>query len=719
LVTPKETPNLIIEFLIPVGVDKTDLTSLAHALMIAPETAPDDILEKSQVEEATFYYVPCYQGEGKFDCDWADSFGFDRQETYTDYVTKTDSNGRSRSVPVTRYRTVTDWRPASGTGSARFLRVVSAADPQQIPQAVSDMLQETIPFQPIVFNQALMGGLSGLDFAYSPEQGEYALNRMVQEKDAKNFAYKRAQGDHQRDWAIDSIVTFDGPVKAGYLPLAKYVFSYAERYYTIWAEGVRLSTHIKDDMPVDHDRQRKISFGYRPFQFSLLAVGVTFAIALFALSSKFNWTPLLWATFITLGISLTYGLVRSHAISNYSKSLREASLAAKQLEISDSTNPKPDAERRALLEKSRPKPRGFFARTDQDKPLILTMTLVFVFALLISFFIGMGASKTRSSTRYETTTWDQNESSSWDRDESESSSWDPSPTPASTPASSQASSQSSSQASSQPPSQSTSQPSAQASSQATSPPPSQSSGDSSAARQYASTKSPSSNDYLTQSPYVGIPTGPNQAIPVDPRKGPFNWSKLFCPGTPPDYCLTTDGPVNGVVYALISASSSTGSRLDFLARYADGMPNGPKVFYDDRGDMRNVSYFKDGSMFGIQIGFYPSDEQDNQPIFSVSEYKNGVLDGLVMRFDREGNLASATQYRSGRADGEAYEYFPDGSAKSKLTYDQGSPVGRAQNFTQGQVTNAFPQFAQWDLINSISEEVNDMITEVPKIAELR
>ncbi|MDR2386217.1 MAG: hypothetical protein LBE80_01360, partial [Deltaproteobacteria bacterium] len=547
LVTPKDEPNLIIDFLIPVGVSQTDLTSLAHSLMIAPETAPDDILEKSQVEESTFYYVPCYQGEGKFDCSWSATFGFDRQEPYTDYVTRTDSKGRTRSEPVTRYRTVTDWRPASGTGAARFSRLICAADSKQLPQAVSDLLQEVIPFQPIVFNQALMGGLAGLDFAYSPEQGQSALSRRVQDKDGKDFAYKRAQGDHQRDWAIDSVVTFDGPVKAGYLPVGKFVFSYGGKNYTIWAEGTKLSHNLKDDMPIDYDRKRKISFGYRPFQFSLLAAAVSVGLAMFAVSSRFNWNPLMWTAAITLGVSLIYALIRSSAISRYSKGLREASLAAKQLELSDATNPKSDQERRALLEKSQPKPRGFFARTDGDKPLILTMLFLFVIAIAISFLIGLGSSVASRSPRSETINQkspDSSTSSSWEssQEAAPSSSWESSPEAA--PSSSWESSPDSSTSSSL-------------------------------------LQEPSS--FSSQRDYLGIPPGPKAPEQVVTNPGPFNFSELNCTGNRPDYCTTSGRAVNGVVYALTGAGN--GARLDYLAKYTDGLLNGPKIFYDPDGDM--------------------------------------------------------------------------------------------------------------------------------------
>ncbi|MDR2366930.1 MAG: hypothetical protein LBF58_02285 [Deltaproteobacteria bacterium] len=388
LVAPREEAPLTVEFMIPVGADRAALTSLAHTLMIAPDDVPDDILDGSKIEEATFCYVPCFMGQGKFDCHWSATFGFDRKEPYTDYVSKIEGGGRSRMVPVTRYRTVTDWRPASGSGSARFLRLICAADPAALGPGVPEMLQDTVPFQPVAYNQALMGGYPCMDFAHGPDQGGFALENMVQNEDAKVFAHKRAQGDRQRDWTVDAMVTFDGPVKAGYMPLGRFVFSYGGNNYNIWAEGTKLGGYLHDRLPVDTGKSSIKSKGYMPLWVTLAAVVLVIVGSFAGVLTDYSGGPVAVTSIGAIIIATLFGGLRSRAITAHSKALREASLAAKRLELTDASGPLPDAERRRLMDESQPPEKSFFAKTENDRLLLPILAGACVLAILFAYFIG-------------------------------------------------------------------------------------------------------------------------------------------------------------------------------------------------------------------------------------------------------------------------------------------------------------------------------------------
>ncbi|MDR2366929.1 MAG: hypothetical protein LBF58_02280 [Deltaproteobacteria bacterium] len=650
LVTPREETPLTIEFMVPVGADKAALTSLAHSLMIAPDNVPDDILDNSKIEEATFCYVPCFMGQGKFDCHWSATFGFDRQEPYTDYVSRTDSNGRTRQVPVTRYRTVTDWRPASGTGSAKFLRMVSAADPKELGPNVPEMLQNTVPFQPIVYNQALMGGYPCLDFAYSPDQGGFALENMVQNEDATVFAHKRAQGDRQRDWTIDAIVTFDGPVKAGFIPLAKFAFSYEGKKYNVWAEGTKLGGYLHDAFPVDKGRSSKKAKGFVPLWVTLGGVALIVIGTLADVLPGYESGAVTYVSVAALFVTLLFGIIRSGSISGHSKRLREASFAAKQLELTDATNPRPDEERRRLLEKSQKPVKPFFAKTEDDGLLLPIMSGVCLLALIVALIIGRVSHTNLYEPSHASTQSTGDYGAAGERA--------PGPAPGPIPVP-------------DPPGRAEPAPSQAAS--------------------------------LGPDPSAG----PDRVAGVS---GEYSLDELFCPDEPPEYCLAPDGPANGVVYSPRKGRGPGDHKIEYLVKYRDGLPEGVKVYFDKAGDVTEAISYRGGKPNGLRINFHPSQGGEPQKISRLSECRDGRLDGLDYRFDRSGEILSVSRFRGGAPEGESVEYYPDGSVRTKSRYSGGNLVGQTQSFSQGSLREPPPEFTQMPLLMEIDGEATEMIS---------
>ena len=85
----------------------------------------DDIFDSLEFGEIEQTYELVVSFDGPITYYWTASSGYDRIEEYTEWVEKTEYyNGKSyrTKVPETRTRTVTDWRPSSGTVSETFAR---------------------------------------------------------------------------------------------------------------------------------------------------------------------------------------------------------------------------------------------------------------------------------------------------------------------------------------------------------------------------------------------------------------------------------------------------------------------------------------------------------------------------------------------------------------------------------------------------------------------
>jgi antitoxin component YwqK of YwqJK toxin-antitoxin module len=517
------------------------------------------------------------------------------------------------------------------------------------------MVQNTVAYNPIVYDQSLMGGYSGLDFAYSPDQATSALETIVQQEDATFFAYKRAQGQHQRDWSIDAMVTFDRPVTAGFIPLAKFVFSYNGKNYTIWAEGTGLSAYLNDPMPVDSGRSSKKSKGYIPFWMTLLAaVSCSIMVA-----SDIILLKNIWPMSAALVFALIFGKWRSSSISGYSRRLREASLAAKKLELTDSTSPLPDEERRQLLDKSQPPVKPFMAKTDNDGRRLLIVTLICV---IVGIFFSFGL-KTSPSQRSSTSSTYRTSSAQ--------------PTPDNSPSTYTA--------------------------------PTTTAPDN---------KPPDNSSSANTPPAPSLSEPQKRDLPPDPVGGPYNLANLDCNiNMPPDYCQSLSGdPVSGLVYTYSIGPSGKADGIFYISRYRDGRPDGPTVFFDKPGSITMVQNYRQGNRYGLFFTLHEAKSQgEEQKIKILAPLENGQTNGTLFTFDENGNLKAAAVFVDDLPDGLITEYYSDGSVKAKSKYSQGSPVGTRQTYEKGQFFEDMPIFTKADLFNEILTDANQIMIEASKL----
>jgi hypothetical protein len=637
-------------------------------------------------------------GQGKFDYHWSASFGFDRQEPYTAYETRTDRNGNSRQVAVTRYRTVTDWRPASGNGSARFLRLVSAADSGVVPNQVGEMMEESVAYTPIAYNQNLMAGYPSLDFAYSPEQAASALESLVTNKDATRLAHKRAQGDRQRNWSIDAVVTFDGPVKAGLIPLAKFVYSYEGKNYVIWAEATKLERHIVEGGPVDKGRRTDKAQGYIPLWVTLGAVAITIVLTLTGTIPPMEGTPTIYASVGAFVFSLVYGLMRSSSISKFSKALREASFSAKRLELTDSSgSPLPDTERRALLDKSRPPEKPFLAKTENDRRNLTVLSFLCALAIIISVFLGID----RYNRFYDIDYYDppyQSQTSSEQSAESSAEGQSASGQNSGTSGESQGASSWDQSASGQ------------------------SSGtygesqSSSSWDQSASGQSSGSSGGVQESNAYGAYQGGTQSSTTQGGSAIFDMSQVTCTESEPIFCHSNGTPVNGLAYQLRDRSGDPSAyRFDYLVKVKDGRIEGPIVFYQPNGDMNYVESLKGSLCQGLQIGFHPKENGNHQNIQWIGECQDGKINGTAYMYDIQGNVVAIQQFYDSQPNGDSVGYYPDGTIKSKASFTRGTQNGETRQYSQGEFREPIPTFNQMALLREIMSEVDQITAQVPNI----
>jgi hypothetical protein len=150
---------------------------------------------------------------------------------------------------------VTDWRPASGTATGSFARILYAGDLSKAPERVPAMLEKNAPMgRATLFNPALVAGMEAEDPVLGAEQAAGRMIQLVRQEEAAAAAREHGQGDRQRDWKINADVSFRGPLQLGLVPLAKAVWAYGSQRPSFWLEGADLASVINDPLPRDKAR---------------------------------------------------------------------------------------------------------------------------------------------------------------------------------------------------------------------------------------------------------------------------------------------------------------------------------------------------------------------------------------------------------------------------------------------------------------------------------
>lgn len=376
--TENEIPQAVVplavepDYIVPLAVDEKVLKRTAQTFMSTGKLTPDDLLDAAKFTKLDLFYVPAYLYRGNYDATWTASFGYDRQEHYTDYENKWDSNLKMNvRTAVTKTKTVTDWRPVNGTDMGDF--VLSAYAGTKQPSAVAALVEGMSWSDAQSFDSSFLVGFRAEEIEKSDrdvysESVDSRVNAVID-----NGVRTHAQGDRQRDWNWKANIS--KTATSYFLPIGWVKYEYGGKEYNFWVDGIDPSNHLGDELPVDSKRKNALIFGYAPAAAGALAFGLTSGTG----SELAGWMTL-------LGIG--YGGLRHWSILNFSKKRRESTLARKFAEEGTEADLS-DADRERLSTAYSDIKPGYFASTARDKVLLPALASG-IFA--ISFIPGVYSS---------------------------------------------------------------------------------------------------------------------------------------------------------------------------------------------------------------------------------------------------------------------------------------------------------------------------------------
>lgn len=373
-----EVPNAA-KTIIPLTVDVTALTDAVYEHLASGDLTPDHLLEHATFSKKERFYVPAYAFTGSFEAEWTASFGYDRQEHYTAYETRTQ-NGHSRQVPVTRTKTVTDWRPVNGTDSGRFAVLAYAGKRLfDTPLGVVSLVENKSASDATRFDPSYTAGIPIEEFN-ALEDDAYRARAWPQiETVINNSVQRHGQGDHQRDWHWTTSTRKQSTTML--LPVCHAVYEFEGQQYNVWVSGSDAGRIVADALPIDASRKLAIRLGFLPFAIAFASASV----AVFKFDSA--WTiPAVVATAAVL-----FGALRRAAIIGHSRKLRQSLLAARQAASTNTARMTPDEQQALIVSVKRPG-KPWLANSALDMLIIPVLSLVVGLTPLVTHLAPTGGS---------------------------------------------------------------------------------------------------------------------------------------------------------------------------------------------------------------------------------------------------------------------------------------------------------------------------------------
>lgn len=309
------------EAIVPLSVSEQALLDAVYQHLASGALTPDDLLACAAFTRKDRFYAPTFEFSGSYEAKWTASFGYDRVEHYTVYENRTE-NGRAKQVPVTKTRTVTDWRPASGSDAGRFqVRTYAGERLGAADSPLLALVEDEGLGHPVVFNPSYALGIQKEAFAREADAAYEQRGRSQVHLCIDAGVERHGQGDRQSDWHWTAQIRKQH--RTVWVPVCHVTYDYQGQPYQVWTSGVDTEHMVADTLPVDRSRVKALAWGLAPLAIALLASPMALRTA-----KQMEEEPIL--PVLTLVAAAAFAVWRYMAIVGQSMQRRQAFLAARR-----------------------------------------------------------------------------------------------------------------------------------------------------------------------------------------------------------------------------------------------------------------------------------------------------------------------------------------------------------------------------------------------------
>jgi uncharacterized protein len=162
------------------------------------------------------------------------------------------------------------------------------------------------------------------------------------------------------------------------IPVCHVVYEFEGTAYNVWVDGTSTGNLVADASPEDASRRKTVRNGFLPAILAGVGACVTFASAHESVGALPEM-PLLW---IGLGGALLYGLLRRQAILSYSQRLRNAILAQRKLDTTNTAQTS-EAEQLKLIDACKRPNRSWLSGAIRDAVALPLVSAIALAAVLV------------------------------------------------------------------------------------------------------------------------------------------------------------------------------------------------------------------------------------------------------------------------------------------------------------------------------------------------
>jgi len=301
------------KYVIPFTVDEETYRKGMISWLANEKLTPEDAFSKIAIIKTEGKYIPYYYCIANFKGSYTASVGYDRVETYIEYETRTDSKGKTTTVPVTRTRIVTDWHPFQSQISGSSTNLCEAS------RAIKDMQAKVHKANPEKMLKGIKNSSHGLfenldiqidrkdpyDTKYTTgytiigcdDPVSIAYDKTKINADIHRLIKQTAPGDRIRG------IRFSGNIIPDYFlvyrPYWVTVYSYGDKICFNTCEGTNPSKHY-GTRPIDKAKKERLR---KKRNWLLISLGV-FALSFIGIYAIYPEGVLL--TLLALGVVLSF-----------------------------------------------------------------------------------------------------------------------------------------------------------------------------------------------------------------------------------------------------------------------------------------------------------------------------------------------------------------------------------------------------------------------------
>jgi ribosomal protein S27E len=236
------------------------------------DLTPVDVFDKMAIVRSEGCYIPYYYCVANFKGRWTASIGYDRTETFTVHERRVDSKGKATTVPVTKTRVVTDWKPFSSTITGKATNLVEASRHIREIQSRTQAANSKVSLAGIQnSSKGLFEPLGNIDlnrmskfdpkftagFTVLPcdEPASVSYDKQKINAEINQTITRSAPGDRIRD------ISFQGNI------IPTYFMVFRPHWTTIYSYNDKICFHIGDGTdeskhygtrPIDKDQKKRI-----------------------------------------------------------------------------------------------------------------------------------------------------------------------------------------------------------------------------------------------------------------------------------------------------------------------------------------------------------------------------------------------------------------------------------------------------------------------------